>query len=111
MIEKRDDTILMDGKAVGYIEDGVLKMTRGNAPKRAEVEAFLAGEAEEPVEAEDAEESKPEISAEPEPPKGNPTMGDKDPEVIAWWFRNRPDEAAKRYADRKGTNLDPYLKR
>lgn len=28
-------------------------------------------------------------------------LGDKSPEVVAWWFQNHPDLAAKRYEGRK----------
>ncbi len=34
------------------------------------------------------------------PIPGGP-LGDKSPEVVAWWFKNHPEEAAKRYENRK----------
>lgn len=34
-------------------------------------------------------------------PEAEPSMGDKTPAVIAWWFKHHPTEAAARYANRK----------
>jgi hypothetical protein len=31
---------------------------------------------------------------------GDPSMGDKDPEVVAWYRDNAPEEYARRYANR-----------
>jgi hypothetical protein len=31
---------------------------------------------------------------------GDPSMGDKDPEVVAWYRDNAPEEFARRYANR-----------
>lgn len=39
------------------------------------------------------------ISIDPEPPKDH--RGDKTPAYIDWLFRNRPEEANRRYANRK----------
>lgn len=110
-ISTKDDGIYKDGKRVAYYdEEGNLRMTRGNAPLRKEIEAWELGP---PDQAEPEPEEAPAdpVPSGNEPPAGDPTMGDKDPKVIAWWFANRPAEAAKRYKDRKGKNLEPYAKR
>lgn len=39
------------------------------------------------------------------PIKSDPTMGDKDPAIVAWWFENFPEIAARKYKDRIVTRL------
>lgn len=34
-------------------------------------------------------------------PPSNPRLGDKTPEVVAWWFKYNPKEAEERYQGRK----------
>jgi len=36
-------------------------------------------------------------------PPEDPTHGDKTPEVVAWWFKHKPEEAEVKYAGRKFT--------
>ena len=36
-----------------------------------------------------------------DPPAQDPTMGDKTPAYVEWMFKNKPEEAKKRYAGRK----------
>lgn len=122
-IHREADEIFADGVKVAYIHnDGTLRMTRGNSDKRQAVEEWMSQPEDESEESsvvlgDDATEDAPMPEVPPvlvaapntpEPPKGCPTMGDKDPKVIAWYYKNKPEEAAKRYAGRKGTNLQPY---
>jgi len=93
------DTILADGKDVGSYIDGELSLKRGHHGKREEILAWLRGGDEAPVEPdEEAPESIPEC------PKGTPDMGDKDPAVVAWWFKYKPEEAVEKYQGRKFVN-------
>lgn len=39
------------------------------------------------------------------PIKSDPTMGDKDPAIVSWWFENYPEIAARKYKDRIVTRL------
>lgn len=45
----------------------------------------------------------------PECPPCDPTMGDKTPAVIAWWFKYNPETAAKRYSGRRFEGSEKYL--
>lgn len=35
------------------------------------------------------------------PIAGSPQSGDKDPAVVAWWFKNHPEQAKNKYAGRR----------
>lgn len=104
---EENDIWAVDGEErerVGFIdEDGSLKMLRGMAKSHREgVERFLeeSGETEEPE-----PEEKDDGTVPPCPPE-DPMAGDKTPAVVAWMFRYHPEEAAKRYENRKFTNPD-----
>jgi hypothetical protein len=45
----------------------------------------------------------------PECPPSDPKMGDKTPEVIAWWFKYNPETAVKRYSGRRFEGSEKYL--
>lgn len=107
---------------------GSLQFTRGNAERREEVEAWIkrheahakddAPGQPQPVtecEAEVIEETVRDKTVEkalerPVDPRinpiicpiaGSPQFGDKDPAVVAWWFKNHPEQAKNKYAGRR----------
>ena len=100
---------------------GTLQFTRGNSERRDEVEAWIerhnahAPGKPQPVTEYEAEVIKETIQDQtvekaPEQPinlpiicpiPGAPNLGDKDPEVIAWWQKNHPEEFKNRYAGRR----------
>lgn len=113
--QKEDGVYLGDVKVATGNADG-FRMTKGNADHKEAVAAFLG--------VEDAPE-KPLTAAEIAgiaqgaamatvrktkdpvcPIKGAIDAGDKDPEVVAWWYDNHPELAEKKYASRRLIN--PY---
>lgn len=107
-ITQTEEGFFVDGEKVAMIDkNGHLKMAKGHAAKREDIQAWQDAQ----VEIEEA----PEEQAEPEPrkpvkdkgippcPPSDPRAGDKTPEVVAWWFKYHPKEAESRYANRKFT--------
>lgn len=47
--------------------------------------------------------AKPAAGKIPPCPPSDPRSGDKTPEVVAWWFKHHPKEAAEKYRNRKFT--------
>lgn len=120
---KQGNEIFHDGQKVAWLlGDGALRMTRGNAGHRADVEAFLSRLYVAVPPGEDMPEEVPRETTKPGPehppkrkageippcPVSERGWGDKDPEVIDWWFTYHPEEARERYKNRRGDYLDKY---
>lgn len=120
-----DRTIYEGDKPIGEVlADGTVKMARGHHTKRAAAEELLsrggqpAGTEQPPTAPYGAQgdpatgfvdsplETKGSLG---KPPAGDPTMGDKDPAVIVWWFKHRPKEARERYKDRNFAGKEQYF--
>jgi len=103
-IQRAEDNFFIDGEKVGFIHpNGKLQMLKGQSAHRPAIEAFLGLEPAAPAapaEVKDAPAKKSKGEIPPCPPM-DPTAGDKTPEVIAWWFKYKPDEAAVKYAKRR----------
>lgn len=109
--------VLFNGEKVAVFagEDHKLTMSNGKADMRPAVEAWMEEQgitgpgpaAEKPAEVEKPKE--PEVKAEkpaatkgiPPMPEMDPRLGDKTPEVVEWYFKHHPKEAAERYKGRK----------
>lgn len=111
-LERRENDIYDGEERVALIDiNGHLKMTKGNAEKREQVEAWLdEREMDEALEAAkaaggqvpDAKAEKPAKSGEiPECPAEDVMLGDKTPAVVAWWFEHHPEQAEEKYKNRK----------
>ncbi len=108
MIEIKDGAAYRDGERFGTVEGETIIVTEKlhhQVVKKVEKETGLKvvvdGEADD---GQQSPEDKPEQPLEapkddPEPPKDY--RGDKTPAFINWMFRNHPEKAAKRYANRK----------
>lgn len=109
--------ILFNGEKVAVFagEDHKLTMSNGKTDMRPAVEAWMeeqgiAGpgavtekpaEVEKPKEAEAKAEKPAPTKGIPAMPEMDPRLGDKTPEVVEWFFKHQPKEAATRYAGRK----------
>jgi|GEM_PF-4295399 len=122
MIETKDGQVFKDGALVGVVEGETLVVPaklhhKVVAQIEKETGLKVVVQAVEPKQPEDSNQppegskqddppTPPEppvepatVTEEPEPPKDH--RGDKTPAYVEWMFRNRPEEAAKRYANRK----------
>lgn len=126
-IRIEDSTIYEGDKAIGEIlADGTPKLARGHHTKRQAIEELLAGRSWEAAgQPEESRETPNGVQGEPatgsvsvphetkgslaSPPQGSPQAGDKDPDVIAWWFKHRPDEARERYKNRSFAGKERYF--
>jgi hypothetical protein len=113
-IIQAENNYFLDGEKIGFTRpDGSLQMAPGMKTHRDTLKAFIAGDstpaAEEIDEAPAAEEpEEPEVVVKskkgiPPCPPQSIEAGDKTPEVIAWYFKYHPEQAAIRYANRKFT--------
>lgn len=121
---KLQHNIFLDGeKVASFLDDGTLRMARGQSEIKPDLMLWLATqgelstaaaeqEEEAPAEDEPATEETPEPVAEvTKPKKGSippcPPMsieaGDKTPEVIAWYKKYKPEEFATKYKGRRFT--------
>jgi len=101
-IIQAENNYFLDGEKIGFTRpDGSLQMAPGMKTHRDTLKAFIAGDstpaAEEP---EVVVKSKKGI---PPCPPQTLAAGDKTPEVIDWYFKYHPEQAAIRYANRKFT--------
>jgi len=114
-IIQAENNYFLDGEKIGFTRpDGSLQMAPGMKPHRDTLKAFIAGDstpaAEEPAEPEvanypvqRASNPEPDYSSIPPCPPQSIEAGDKTPEVIDWYFKYHPEQAAIRYANRKFT--------
>ena len=105
-IQRAEDNFFIDGVKVGFMHpNGKPQMLKGQAAHRPAIEAFLKIDAAQPDNLPQtkpapapAKKTKGEI---PPCPPMDPSAGDKTPEVIAWFFKYKPEEAAIKYAKRR----------
>lgn len=105
--EHKDGAILLDGeKIANYSEESGLRMLKGQGEHKEAVKDFLGLNEE--------EEEDTSVIVKPKAKEGNfivldpicpipcdPSMGDKTPAIVDWWFEKHPELAAKKYAGRK----------
>ncbi|HWL54285.1 MAG TPA: hypothetical protein VNQ90_17730 [Chthoniobacteraceae bacterium] len=109
MIEIKDGAVYRDDEPIGTVDGDKLivpeKLHHKVAEKIAKETGLTItvatpdGNPQEPPAAPPKQPEPPAKVEEPEPPKDY--RGDKTPAFVDWMFRNRPQEAANRYANRK----------
>jgi hypothetical protein len=93
--------VLFNGAKVAVFagEDEKLTMSNGKADMRPAVEAWME---EQGITGPGAVVEKPAVTTGVPPmPEMDPRLGDKTPEVVEWYFKHQPKEAAERYNGRK----------